>query len=422
MSSAKSAKKTPPSGKIKHKRVSFVGTEEFVFETDSPPVQRYGGFAPNSSGKKKLDKATLQQQLEVRNIEFENETEEGLEKQVNIQFCKELKQELKLQGFEVPGCDDVENLQLCLQVAEILNVRAMFSCGIHQLCKGPGIAEEQLPQTESMPDLPDRLAKLQTKSLMQMELSRLLLLRKDSDGMIDREKDYAHGRRCMTVDQFVEELSEEGMETELLHLGVTVPEMVEPDEDLSMIPLERLFPQYSTAALYGKSLKTMNIQEMKEELMMRGVTMENEAEKKRKPWLDKLRAILTGELKGELRFEARMQHMAGILTAKYEEQMDQAVHTLMREELQLLGLELEGDKTALFGRLCKSFQKVRATQSPRVNHTEVAGAGAGTEEVREPEPKATKEVRVTSSKKRKAAAAALTDSATPTKALRFDAM
>ena len=83
--------------------------------------------------------------------------------------------------------------------------------------------------------------------------------------------------------------------------------------------------------------------------------------------------------------------------------MDQAIHTLMREELQLLGLELEGDKTALFGRLCKSFQKVRATQSPRVNHTEVAGAGAGTEEVREPEPKATKEVRVTSSKKRKAA-------------------
>jgi hypothetical protein len=37
----------------------------------------------------------------VRNIEFEDETEEGLEKQVNIQFCKELKQELKLQGFEV---------------------------------------------------------------------------------------------------------------------------------------------------------------------------------------------------------------------------------------------------------------------------------------------------------------------------------
>jgi hypothetical protein len=425
----KSIIKTPPTtgGVIKHKRVSFIGTEEFRFEVGSPPVQRYAGFTPNSSGKKKaFDKVTLQQQLEARNIEPEDEaTEEALEKQVNTQFCKELKQELTLLGFECPGYegDDVESLQLCLQVADILNVRGMFSCGIHQFCKGPGIAEEQLPQTESMPDLPDRLAKLQTKPLMQMELSRLLLLRKDSDGMIDRERDYAHGRRCMTIEQFVEELSEEGMETELSHLGVTVPALVEPEEEMDVIPLDRLFPQYSSAALYGKSLKTMNIQEMKEEMMMRGITLKNEAEKRRKPYLDKLRKILTDELRVELRADARMGHMSNILTGKYESQMTEAILELMKQELNQLSLSTDGDKNVLFRRLCNAFQTERAARSPTTNQEgEPLAPGSDAEQQESnPTPQSEKKsARITSSKKRKAADAGITDSALPKQTLRFD--
>jgi hypothetical protein len=73
---------------------------------------------------------TLQQQLEVRNIEFEDETEEGLEKQVNIQFCKELKQELKLQGFEVRDarCADLSKKRydvfmffFCIRLVQVIS-------------------------------------------------------------------------------------------------------------------------------------------------------------------------------------------------------------------------------------------------------------------------------------------------------------
>ena len=60
---------------------------------------------------------------------------------------------------------------------------------------------------------------LETLPISHAQLPKLLLLRKDADGMVDREQDYAHGRRAMTVKQFLEELSAEVREEYLQNMA-----------------------------------------------------------------------------------------------------------------------------------------------------------------------------------------------------------
>jgi hypothetical protein len=297
--------------------VRFEGTEEFRFESGSPPVHHFAGNTPKT--KKVLPRQLLDEdillQLTARGLsaaDIDGADPDERRAMLTKAWCKELRVQLATLGFGGPAVDaaDFSELKKMLRLADWLSARARLV----PLAGGGGTAAAAVsPVAAATP------AAAAGPAAGSLSLGELLLQRKDEAGLVDKEGDYAHGRRRLTVDQFLEPMDT----AELIALAATLgggetpadperrgglpaaPIVVPPAPDPASLPEpppEALLPLHAAGGLAGgRALANMIVAELAEEARARGLADSpllppgRTKFRLRAPWLELLHPVLAAE-------------------------------------------------------------------------------------------------------------------------------